>query len=168
MTVDFPVNTTPTTESIPISDHVAELLAVPGSQVNLERRGDRYRLRYREVSADGAMGPRKGLELPQDMALIATIKVSIDGRRRQRRTSPIPTSKQQAVNVSPELNVVLQRILSVCPRGRVVRRRLRLVFRLAAALGYETLLDFIKRKPWLARTMPSGRPRKRGSAKSNF
>lgn len=160
MTPDISVNTTSTTESNPIIDHVCALLAVPGSQVNLELRGNRYRLRYREMSAGGIIGRRKGLELPQDTALIATIEELIEDRRRHRGTSSIAANKRQVAAASQELDAVLHRILAACPRGRVIRRRIRLVFGIAAELGFDTLMDFIKRKPWLAKPMPAGRPRK--------
>lgn len=53
MTPDTLRSATPMIRTKTAIGHIRALLALPGSQVNLERRGDHYRLRYKEFDADG-------------------------------------------------------------------------------------------------------------------
>lgn len=158
MTADASV--TLSTSAAATIDHVRALLALPGSQVTLERRGDHYRLRYRERDAECDRSRRKGLELPADAAMIEAIRRLMETHRRNRKTAPAIPGTRRRVEVPQDLAPVLRRILDACPRGRVIRRRIRMVFRIAAECGHETLVDFIKRQPWLATPNRAGRPKK--------
>lgn len=147
-----------------VIEYVQMILSLPGAQANLERRGDRHRLRYRVKGVPGDTSARKALDLPADDAIVAHISRLIEEHRRNRkRTAPMPVKKPEN-GVPQELAPVLRRVLDSCPRGRVVRRRIALVFRIAAGLGYEALVDFLGREPWLARPNRAGRPRKHGHA----
>ena len=163
MEISSPVVPSPSATTAVI-EHVQMILSLPGAQVNLERRGDRHRLRYRVKGALGDTSARKALELSADDAMVAIIRRMIEEHRRNRkRTTPMPAKKPE--NGSPQgLTPVLRRVLNSCPRGRVVRRRIALVFRIAAGLGHEVLEDFLEREPWLARPNRAGRPRKHGHA----
>lgn len=136
---------------------VSELLATPGSQVNIERSNGRRRLRYMTVDAATGKAVRKALELSGSDT--ADALATLIHRRRRERALCFETENEAALlrRYAAAQRQLRKRVLAACPRGRVIRRRLGLVFDIAAKAGTSTLADFIRREPWLARSHRAGR-----------
>lgn len=131
---------------------VRELLLDPGARVNIERGKNRLRLRFYAADRKTGKTVRSSVELPMDNALLSTLDSMLAEYRKTRRTR----HTTRHFKWQKELK---RRVTVLSPRGRVVRRRIGLVFDLAAGLGYETLHDFLGRKPWLTTPLPPGRHR---------
>lgn len=142
----------------PLIALVRDALAIPGSHVNIERSMGRRRLRFKIADMDTGKSIRRGLELPDDDALVASIADIIHGHRQALRES------RAAAGDAPRVEgrwrkAARKRLLALCPHGGVVKRRLALVFDIAADLGFGFLEDFLARRPWLARPpRRAGRP----------
>lgn len=158
--------TTHTPESVfrELEKLVTLLLVTPGSQVNLERSGNRCRLRFKSVRSAGEKSAKRwALELPSDTALIDRVAALIQAHRNGRKGAGKAEGEHDA---SMALLRLRGRILNACQRGRVIRRRIGLVFDMAADLGHETLRDFVGREPWLAAGRRAGSRREK--ARSHF
>lgn len=152
----------PSTIAIALIEAVYRILSVPGAQANLEHRGAGYRLRYKDISGLDGKRRRRSLELPADEAVITAVRQFLDMYRRMRIASRESGIKRKLhARTDPGLDAVHRKIITACPRGRVIRRRIGMVFRIAAELGFDTLRDFIGREPWLAKPKRAGRPSKR-------
>lgn len=136
---------------------VAELLAVPGSRVNIERGHGRRRLRYMSVDATTSKTVRKSLELPADDDLIASLETVL---RQHRLARKIGNEGRALLSEEKACRKKLRKqLLAACPSGRVMRRRIGLVFDIAANLGFSAIEDFLKHEPWHAKPHPAGRRR---------
>lgn len=137
---------------------IKELLATPNSRVNIERSQGRSRLRYMAVNSENGKIIRKALELPADEDLTESLKTLIKQSRIERKTRNEEESDAAiARGYISTRRQLRKRLLATCPYGRVIRRRLGLVFDIAADLGCSTVTDFFERKPWLAKIHPAGR-----------
>ncbi len=137
-----------------------DLLEIPGTQMNLERAGERIRLRFKLNDPATGKRIRRALEIPRDDKLAASLNEIILSHRRDRckakSTLCAPRYQQQW------RKTMRKRLLAACPHGRTVKRRLVLVFDLAADLGYVFLKEFLERRPWLVGSpFHAGRRRKR-------
>lgn len=144
----------PSRDEHAIIGFVRELLAMPGSHVNLECCGGRRRLRFKVTDAETGATARKALELPHDDELAASIANALQTHRQARSKARIEKCGHRLHDERQWRRTVRKRLLALCPHGRVVKRRIALVFELAADLGYGFLEDFIGRRPWLAKPSP--------------
>lgn len=140
---------------------VKELLAAPNSRVSIEHSQGRSRLRYMVVNSENGRTVRKALELPTGDNLSETLKTLIHQSRIERKTRHEEESGAAiARGYAKARRELRKRLLAACPYGRIIRRRLGLVFDIAADLGSPTLTDFFERKPWYAKLHSAGRRRK--------
>lgn len=133
----------------PVIALVRDLLNMPDSQVNLERSGGRYRLRFKIADPETGRMARRALDLPDADELAASVADIIYAHRHARREA------KAAIRCHDEhqwRKDIRRRLLAACPHGRIVKRRLVLVFTIAADLGYCFLVDFMVRRPWLAKS----------------
>ncbi len=144
----------------PLTAFVKQLVATPGASVSIERTGNRRRLRYMVADPKAGKASRKSIELPMDNNLIADMEAIIHDHRNVCKAAKAvePTPAKDADEWE---SVLRKRLLAVCPRGRVIRRRVALALDVAIRLGPATLFDYLAHKPWLAKPRPMGRPRKR-------
>jgi hypothetical protein len=144
----------------PASEAVLALLdrlLLNGAQVNLERRGGRWRLRYRDPGESGAPRRRHSAALPDDAAAQARTLLEAARLRRGggygygRRARRVRDARQA-------LRTLRRKALAASDRGRWIRTRIGRVFDLAAVMGVEVLENFIAHAPWRAAGQPPGRP----------
>lgn len=142
---------------------VKDLLAASNSRVNIEHSQGRYRLRYMVMDTESGRTVRRALELPAEGDLIETLRIIIRQYRQERKTRfEFKNDADLERGYVDARRKLRKRLLSACPSGRVIRRRLGMVFDIAADMGYPTLADFFTREPWLAKPFPLGRhPKKR-------
>jgi hypothetical protein len=126
-----------------------------GAQVNLERRGGRWRLRYRDAGGNGVPRRRHSVTLPDDAeqpvrARLEAARLRHGGGYGQGRRARRVRDARQA------LRTLRRKVLAASNRGRWIRTRIGLVFDLAAAMGPEVLENFIAHVPWRAAGRPAG------------
>ena len=138
-----------------------DLLAMPNTNVNIERCGGRCRLRYRISDTETGKMTRSAVELPSDDDLAALIADIIASHRQARREGK--TELRSSHHAEQQWRkTIRKRLVAACPHGRTLKRRLVLVFDLVADLGYTFLKDFLDRQPWLAKSpFRAGRRHKR-------
>lgn len=142
---------------------VRDLLTLPGSHVNLERSGGRRRLRFKITDPATGRVVRKAVELPDDDELAATLANALHAHRQARREARNATPGRIPHGERQWRKSARKRLCDACPHGKTAKRRLSLVFDLAADLGPGFLEDFIGRRPWLAKSpWRAGRRPKRG------
>jgi hypothetical protein len=146
-------------EHAPVIALVHDLLDMPDSQTNLERSGGRYRLRFKIADPETGRMVRRALELPEADDLAASVAGIIHAHRHARAEDKAAIRRHDAHQWRKDIR---RRLLAACPHGRVVKRRLVLVFEIAVILGYVFLKDFMSRRPWLAKSPfhPGRRPKR--------
>ncbi len=128
------------------------LLRDAATQVNLECRNGRWRIRYRQTD-DSGKRRRRSIALPDDAMLLAEVRERIRRRR--------DGGGKRAAEAGKALRSLKRRMLAAADCGRWLRRRIGRMFDIAAGLGREMLDDYLDHKPWRAVGKPAGRPRTR-------
>ena len=116
-------------------------------------------MRFRQTDPATGKRIRRAVTLTDDRALLRAVRVRVRLEAARRRPD-VDEGNERAREVRKALRDLKRRILAASGRGRWLRRRLGRAFDIAAALGPETLDDFIGREPWKAEGKPGGRPRK--------
>jgi hypothetical protein len=92
--------------------------------------------------------------LAQDAWLLSEARELL---RRRKEAARRDAGQQEAGRA---LAALKNRVQAASGCGRLLRKRIVRVYDHAAVLGVDSLEDFIRHQPWLARAMPAGRPAK--------
>lgn len=138
---------------------ITKLAVDPTLRLNLEKRGNSFRVRYCKRDGTGrrfALGVPVGLVHEVERLIResrARHVLMIDSQRRQ-----VADQREERRLLRSLLKTLLRAILISSPCGRVVRQRIAAGFRNAAALGLEAVEGFIAMRPWECGGGRAGRP----------
>ena len=92
--------------------------------------------------------------------LLDEVRRLLEARRRPETAEGAGASKECAREARKALRGLKRKVSEASGRGRWLRARIGRMFDIAAALGPETLMDYLDHAPWEATGHPGGRPRK--------
>ncbi len=144
-----------------VMETIVRLAENPEFRLNLEQRGDAYRVRYCRRNGQGM---RRGIAVPPDHVeearrlVHASQQRNLRLREAGRRESREYGEQLRALRV--RLDELGRRIYALCPCGRVVRSRVMRGFKRAVALGLEAVEVYVMLRPWECEGGRPGRPEK--------
>ena len=143
---------------------IAKIAADPAYRLNLEKRGDSYRVRYC-LRQKG--GERPAVVIPHSLVrrverLIRQSRSHHDHIAKARRIAAAMKRQEERRVLKPLLDGLLQKMLAASPHGRVVRERIKQGFKRAVVPGLDAPEGYGAWQPGGYQGRKPGRPGEAG------